>query len=158
LDTAEPVGRLPLDMAELCRTTVAGRHGDRLPIDTRLQPGLTVEGNRGWLVRLLTNLLDNAQRHADRRIELTLHTDLDAGLAVLEVTDDGPGIPDADRERIFERFTRLDNARSRDLGGAGLGLAIARDIAHQHHGTLRVEPRPHGASIVARLPLSPPGA
>ncbi|MFF3143895.1 ATP-binding protein, partial [Streptomyces sp. NPDC057927] len=133
LDAAEPVSRIPLDMAELCRTTVAARHGDRLPIATRLQPGLTVEGNRGWLVRLLTNLLDNAQRHADRRIELVLHTDQDARLAVLEVTDDGPGIPDADRERIFERFTRLDDARSRDLGGAGLGLAIARDIAHQHH-------------------------
>ncbi|QUW84933.1 HAMP domain-containing protein [Streptomyces mirabilis] len=157
LDAAEPVSRLPLDMAELCRTTVSARHGDRLPIDTRLQPGLTVEGNRGWLVRLLTNLLDNAQRHADRRIELTLRSDPDAGLAVLKVTDDGPGIPEADRERIFERFTRLDDARSRDLGGAGLGLAIARDIAHQHHGTLRVEPHPYGAGIVARLPLSPPG-
>ncbi|MFE2063418.1 ATP-binding protein [Streptomyces sp. NPDC059467] len=157
LDAAEPVSRLPLDMAELCRTTVAARHGDRLPIDARLQPGLIVEGNRGWLVRLLTNLLDNAQRHADRRIELTLRTDQDARLAVLEVTDDGPGIPEADRERIFERFTRLDDARSRDLGGAGLGLAIARDIAHQHHGTLRVEPRPYGAGIVARLPLSPSG-
>lgn len=157
LDAAEPVSRIPLDMAELCRTTVAARHGDRLPIATRLQPGLTVEGNRGWLVRLLTNLLDNAQRHADRRIELVLHTDQDARLAVLEVTDDGPGIPDADRERIFERFTRLDDARSRDLGGAGLGLAIARDIAHQHHGTLRVEPHRNGAGIVARLPLSPSG-
>ncbi|WP_313905031.1 MULTISPECIES: ATP-binding protein [unclassified Streptomyces] len=157
LDAAEPVSRIPLDMAELCRTTVAARHGDRLPIDTRLQPGLTVEGNRGWLVRLLTNLLDNAQRHADRRIELVLHTDQDARLAVLEVTDDGPGIPDADRERIFERFTRLDDARSRDLGGAGLGLAIARDIAHQHHGTLHVEPHRNGAGIVARLPLSPSG-
>ncbi|MFD4509602.1 sensor histidine kinase [Streptomyces sp. NPDC058457] len=157
LDTAEPVSRRPLDLAELCRTTVAARHGDRLPVDTRLQPGLTVEGNRGWLVRLLTNLLDNAQRHADRRIELVLRADPDAGVAVLEVTDDGPGIPEADRERIFERFTRLDDARSRDHGGAGLGLAIARDIAHQHHGTLRVEPRPHGAGIVARLPLSPSG-
>ncbi|KAF5999926.1 two-component sensor histidine kinase [Streptomyces sp. WAC00263] len=157
LDAAEPVSRIPLDMAELCRTTVAARHGDRLPIATRLQPGLTVEGNRGWLVRLLTNLLDNAQRHADRRIELALHTDQDARLAVLEVTDDGPGIPDADRERIFERFTRLDDARSRDLGGAGLGLAIARDIAHQHHGTLRVEPHRNGAGIVAHLPLSPSG-
>ncbi|MEV4450667.1 ATP-binding protein [Streptomyces mirabilis] len=157
LDAAEPVSRIPLDMAELCRTTVAARHGDRLPIDTRLQPGLTVEGNRGWLVRLLTNLLDNAQRHADRRIELVLTADPDAGLAVLEVTDDGPGIPEADRERVFERFTRLDDARSRDLGGAGLGLAIARDIAHQHQGTLRVEPHPYGAGIVARLPLSPSG-
>ncbi|WP_406007747.1 ATP-binding protein [Streptomyces sp. NBC_00637] len=148
--------------AELCRATVAARHGDRLVIDTRLQPGLTVEGNRGRLVRLLTNVLtnvlDNAQRHADRRVELVLRGDPDAGLAVLEVTDDGPGIPDDDRERIFERFTRLDDARSRDLGGAGLGPAIARDIAQHHDGTLRAEPHPHGAHLVARLPLSPSGS
>jgi signal transduction histidine kinase len=74
---------------------------------------------------------------------------------VLEVSDDGPGIPDADRDRIFERFTRLDDARSRDLGGAGLGLAIARDIAGHHQGTLTAEPHPYGARVVARLPLSP---
>ncbi|MDC2960408.1 ATP-binding protein [Streptomyces gilvifuscus] len=121
LDAADPVSRLPQDLAELC----------------------------------LTNLLDNAQRHADHRVEVALRTDPDAELAVLEVSDDGPGIPDADRERVFERFTRLDDARSRDLGGAGLGLAISRDIAHQHHGTLRAEPDPHGARIVAYLPLSP---
>jgi signal transduction histidine kinase len=70
------------------------------------------------------------------------------------VSDDGPGIADADRDRVFERFTRLDDARSRDFGGAGLGLAIARDIAGHHQGTLTAEPRPRGARIVARLPLS----
>jgi signal transduction histidine kinase len=157
LDAAEPVPSQPLDLAELCRTTVAARHGDRIRIDSRLEPGITVEGNRGWLTRLLTNLLDNAQRHADQRIELTLYADRATHTAVLEVSDDGPGIPDADRDRIFERFTRLDDARSRDLGGAGLGLAIARDIATHHHGTLTAEPHTHGARIVARLPLSPAG-
>ncbi len=154
LDAAEPVQRHPLDLAELCRTTVAVRHGDRIRIDTRLEPGVVVEGNRGRLTRLLTNLLDNAQRHAGGRIELALRADRGTRTAVLEVSDDGPGIPDADRDRVFERFTRLDDARSRDLGGAGLGLAIARDIATHHHGTLTAEPHPHGARIVARIPLS----
>ncbi|WP_405889200.1 ATP-binding protein [Streptomyces sp. NBC_01136] len=154
LDAAEPVESGPLDLADLCRTTLATRHGDRIRIDASLRPGITVEGNRSRLTRLLTNLLDNAQRHADQHIELALHADPGAHTAVLEVTDDGPGIPDADRDRIFERFTRLDDARSRDLGGAGLGLAIARDIASHHHGTLTAEPHPHGARIVARLPLA----
>ncbi|MFF3406246.1 sensor histidine kinase [Streptomyces sp. NPDC002742] len=155
LDAAEPVESAPLDLADLCRTILTARHGDRIRIDARLRPGVTVEGNRSRLTRLLTNLLDNAQRHADQSIELAVHADGDARTAVLEVSDDGPGIPDADRDRIFERFTRLDDARSRDLGGAGLGLAIAREIAGHHDGTLTAEPHPHGARIVARLPLSP---
>ena len=154
LDAAEAVRAHPLDLAELCRTAIDARHADRLPIDATLQPGIIVEGNRSWLTRLLTNLLDNAQRHADQHIELTLRADPDGRTAVLEVIDDGPGIPDADRDRVFERFTRLDDARSRDFGGAGLGLAIARDIAGHHQGTLTAEPRPDGARIVARLPLS----
>jgi signal transduction histidine kinase len=155
LDAAEPVESGPLDLADLCRTTLAARHGDRIRIDAGLQPGVIIEGNGSRLTRLLTNLLDNAQRHADRRVELTLRADRATHTAVLEVSDDGPGIPDADRDRIFERFTRLDDARSRDLGGAGLGLAIARDIAGHHQGTLTAEPHPYGARVVARLPLSP---
>ncbi|WRZ89951.1 ATP-binding protein [Streptomyces sp. NBC_01007] len=155
LDAAEPVESGPLDLADLCRTILAARHGDRIRIDAGLEAGVTVEGNRSRLTRLLTNLLDNAQRHADQRIELTLRADQATRTAVLEVCDDGPGIPEADRDRVFERFTRLDDARSRDLGGAGLGLAIARDIAGHHHGTLTAEPHPHGARVVTRLPLSP---
>ncbi|MFJ6833173.1 sensor histidine kinase [Streptomyces sp. NPDC091209] len=158
LDAAEPVESGPLDLADLCRTTLAARHGDRIPVDAGLQTGVTIEGNSSRLTRLLTNLLDNAQRHADRRIELTLRADQATDTAVLEVSDDGPGIPEADLDRIFERFTRLDDARSRDLGGAGLGLAIARDIAAHHNGTLTAEPHPYGARVVARLPLSPQAA
>lgn len=73
------------------------------------------------------------------------------GWVVTEVRDDGPGVPAADAERIFERFTRLDDARSRDAGGSGLGLAIARDLAHCHHGSLTLTGRRPGASFVLRL-------
>ena len=103
--------------------------------------------------RLVTNLLDNAQRHADHWVLLALRADQDRGTAVLEVRDDGPGIPPADRERVFERFTRLDDARSRDQGGSGLGLAIARDIATHLGGSLTVQDSERGAHLVARLPL-----
>ncbi len=76
--------------------------------------------------------------------------------AELTVNDDGPGIPTADAERIFERFTRLDDARSAGDGGAGLGLAIARDIAERHGGSLTLEsPAAGGARFVLRLPRDP---
>ncbi|MFK0259099.1 ATP-binding protein [Streptomyces sp. NPDC090445] len=117
--------------------------------------GATVRGSSLWLSRLVTNLLDNARRHADRQVCLTLHVEDEAGgTAVLEVRDDGPGIPAADRERVFERFTRLDGARSCDRGGSGLGLAIARDIATRLGGSLTAGQSPlGGARLVARLPL-----
>ena len=73
-------------------------------------------------------------------------------LVRVEVRDDGPGIPAADRERIFERFARVDEARDRGHGGAGLGLAIARDIAVRHGGRLYVAGSPSGACFVAVLP------
>jgi signal transduction histidine kinase len=75
--------------------------------------------------------------------------------AVLSVTDDGPGIPPDQISRIFERFTRVDQARDRQRGGAGLGLAITGEIVTQHRGTIAVEPdRSSGARFVIRLPLS----
>ncbi|PRH76264.1 two-component sensor histidine kinase, partial [Streptomyces solincola] len=71
----------------------------------------------------------------------------------LAVADDGAGVPEGERERIFERFVRLDDARSRDEGGAGLGLAIARDVAARHGGTLRAARSPSGgARFELRLP------
>jgi len=158
LDAADPVPTEAVDLAGLCREVLAARGADRIAVGTDLTPGITVTGSRTWLSRLLTNLVDNAQRYADRRIEVSLHTDRTARTAVLEVRDDGPGIPPADLDRIFERFTRLDDARSRELGGTGLGLAIARDIAAHHGGTLTAEPQPHGARLVARLPLTPGAA
>ncbi|MFD9128723.1 ATP-binding protein, partial [Kitasatospora sp. NPDC059571] len=96
----------------------------------------------------------NPQRHASRYLRVVLHADPAAAEAVLEVHDDGPGIAAADRERVFERFARLDDARSRDHGGAGLGLPIARDIAHHHGGTLTAADAPTGALLRTRLPLA----
>ncbi|WP_438290620.1 sensor histidine kinase [Streptomyces sp. HUAS TT7] len=122
-------------------------------MDTEVAPDITVRGSTLWLARLVTNLLDNAQRHANHQILLSLSVDEAHNTAVLEVSDDGPGIPPADRERVFERFTRLDDARSRDQGGSGLGLAIARDIATHLGGSLTIQDSAPGAHLVARLPM-----
>ena len=75
-------------------------------------------------------------------------------MAVLSVGDDGAGIGEGDRERVFDRFVRLDEARSVDVGGAGLGLAIVRDIVRAHGGTVSVDSNEPGALFVVRLPLA----
>jgi signal transduction histidine kinase len=118
-----------------------------------------VAGDRGQLARAVTNLVDNAARHATSTVALGL-AERD-GMAVLSVTDDGPGIPAEARERVFERFTRLEQARTAGTGGdggTGLGLAIARDIAVRHAGTITIDPghRP-GARFLLVLPAAPSG-
>ncbi|MGW1172360.1 sensor histidine kinase [Kitasatospora sp. NPDC002543] len=121
-------------------------------IALRVEAGeaVLVRGSRIRLHRLVRNLLDNARRHASAEVVLSVRQT--AHGCVLEVRDDGPGVPPEDRERIFEPFTRLDEARSRDAGGSGLGLAIAADIATRHGGTLRVAHAPRGARFVLELP------
>ncbi len=112
-------------------------------------------GSRTAMRRLVTNLIDNAVRHAHSSVVVRV-SQADRTLTV-EVTDDGPGIDPADRARIFDRFVRVDEARTRiDGSGTGLGLAIAREIATAHNGTLTAEePRPghYGARLVLTLPI-----
>lgn len=141
----------PIDLSALADAEVR-RRAFTLKIDTDLTGSVRVRGVRMQFVRLLGNLLDNAERFAESRI--TVRVVGDDGRALLTVADDGAGIAPADRERVFERFTRLDTARSRGTGGAGLGLAIAREIAQAHGGTLRIEDDPRGgARFALRLPL-----
>lgn len=158
IDAAQPVKPVRLDLGAVVREAVGTRLGDRVPVRTELEPGVEVEGSELWLSRVVTNLVDNAQRFAEERVEVVLRSTAgpraDVRTAVLEVVDDGPGIPAGDRERVFERFTRLDDARSRDHGGAGLGLAIARDLTAHHGGTLTAEDAPRGARLVVRLPTA----
>ncbi|MFB7216008.1 sensor histidine kinase [Streptomyces sp. NPDC056255] len=99
----------------------------------------------------MRNPLDNALRHAATRIDISLRTLHDT--ARLVVADDGPGIPGADRERVFDRFTRLDDARARDTGGSGLGLAIVRDIVEAHHGTTHIADNRPGTRLIVLLPV-----
>lgn len=97
---------------------------------------LWTEGDPDALHRVVANLLDNAVRHARSRVTLSARAAADGTAYIVTVTDDGPGIPTADRGRVFDRFTRLDDARARDAGGAGLGLAIVRELVRRVGGTV----------------------
>ncbi len=110
-----------------------------------------VNGDPAGIERVVRNLVDNALRHASRSV--SVHTHLENGFGVVEVTDDGPGIAEEDRSRIFDRFVRLDDSRARDTGGAGLGLAVARAIARGHGGDVELVGGAAGAcTFAARFP------
>ena len=111
---------------------------------------LTVTGDRDALARVVGNLLDNAVRHARGQVVLSVATD--GAYRRISVCDDGPGIPEPDRERVFHRFTRLDDARARDAGGSGLGLAIVRELVRSHHGTVTLSDAEPGLRVDVRLP------
>ncbi len=117
---------------------------------------LPVEGDEAALQQLLNILLDNALKYTPGPGSVHLSAEESGGKAVLKVVDSGIGIILEDQARIFERFYRADKARSRELGGAGLGLAIAHGIVQQHHGSIHVESEPgKGSTFVVELPLQP---
>ncbi|TMR34189.1 HAMP domain-containing histidine kinase [Actinomadura geliboluensis] len=152
LDAGVTGRREVIDLTALVRDEIDRRPGKsgKPALRHSLAPGVIVDGERLALTRLLDNLLDNAERHAASLITVTLTQD--AGTAVLEVRDNGEGIAPDQREIIFQRFTRLEASRAKDTGGTGLGLPIARQIAHSHNGTLTAEDSPRGARFVLRIP------
>ena len=147
----------PVDLDEVVLDRVAAlAPRSPVPIDTRGVGAGQVLGREDDLVSLVENLLTNATRHARTAVGVTVTEQ--AGTVELVVVDDGPGIAPAHRDRIFERFTRLDEARSRDQGGAGLGLAIVRAVVEAHGGSVTVDDsEPGGARFAVRLPASTPG-
>ena len=143
----EPVDLDDLVLEEAMRVKATGR----VDVDVSAVSAALVRGDRHQLARVVANLMDNAERHASERVRVALSED-DSG-AMLVVEDDGPGIPEGEEERVFERFTRLDQARSWDLGGTGLGLAIAREIVERHGGTITVgSTSDGGARFEVRFP------
>ena len=179
VDNTARLGRLLDDMMELARleagagepveaievAPVARKAADRLrpqaeslgvTVDVRVPDDLTALGSVDNLTTALVNLIDNALKYAyeGRRIEVeALPSDPSATVVRLAVIDHGPGIPDADRRRIFERFYRLDRARSRELGGTGLGLSIVKHAVEAMGGAISIEETPSGgATFLLTLP------
>jgi anti-sigma regulatory factor (Ser/Thr protein kinase) len=152
LRVAEPAARELIDLGKLVtEEATQTSHSAGVAVYVHAASGVWVSGSQIRLIRVVGNLLSNARRHAAASVEVSVEAV--EGRAVLAVVDDGAGVAPADRERVFERFTRLADGRRRDAGGSGLGLAISRDIAEAHHGSLRIEDSPRGARFVLRLPL-----
>jgi len=128
------------------------RRETSLDVRTELAPTRLV-GDSAALSRALRNVLDNAARHASSRVDVEVASR--DGEAMVSIADDGPGIPAADRDRVFDRFVRLDPDRSRSGGGAGLGLAIVREIVAAHNGTVTIGDRPGGGTAITIQVPSP---
>lgn len=143
-----------VDMDELVMDST--RYVTRVQVDLSRVGAARVRGDAQQLESVVRNLVDNAARHAESvvRIELTAEGET----ALLAVEDDGPGVPEDQRELVFQRFVRLEEGRSRDSGGAGLGLSLVREIVERHGGEVhladaRFDGATHGARFEVRLPL-----
>jgi len=146
----------PADLTALARAVAARYQGGRLRLSVTGDGPVVIAADTEGMTRVLVNLLDNAVRYAASGVTVAVLRD--GPDAVLSVSDDGPGVPAADAERVFGRFTRLDDARSRDEGsesGAGLGLAIVRATVRAHGGVVWLEDASPGLRAVVTLPLGP---
>lgn len=143
-----------LDLEDIVFDRVAAiRDETDLHLDATAVAPVTVRGDANQLARMVDNLLSNAVRHAQSQVTVALGRHGDE--VTLTITDDGPGVPADARERIFERFGRADDARTRHHGGAGLGLAIVRDITSRHGGTISYDDSwTDGARFAVRLPAA----
>jgi len=151
----------PVDLKELIISTVRGfekQARDRdIELNTHIPEDLPgVSGDGGRIEQVLVNLLDNAIKYTPAGGSVRVSAGGEDGYARVDVSDTGIGIPPGDIARIFERFYRVDKARSRDLGGTGLGLAIVKHIIQGHNGKLHVESTPgHGSTFsfsIAAIP------
>jgi signal transduction histidine kinase len=159
VDDAAPPPPEHLDLPELAIEVADRFAAARVPVTvttTTTTPG--VRANRTAVTRSLANVLDNAVRHAGTAVTVSVGPAA-AGGAQVVIADDGPGIPAADRERVFERFARLHDARDRDTGGSGLGLAIVRELIGQQDGTVTLadaapDADPPGLQVRVWLPTT----
>lgn len=149
---------VPLQLDELAESVAGNYEHARVPVHFYCADEVPVLGERDGLHRVVVNLVDNAVRYAASEVSVRVFRAEAAGrpVARLTVTDDGAGLPEAERERVFDRFYRSESSRSRELGGTGLGLPIVRDLVKAHHGTVVLTDRPDGAAglhAVVTLPL-----
>jgi heavy metal sensor kinase len=143
--------RRPVELDALLREVATTTVADRIDVEITATPDAVTVGNPEHLARMVRNVLDNALRYATHRVLIAASTA--AGTVQIEVSDDGPGIPVEERQRVFDRFVRLDPSREHGSGSTGLGLAIAREIATAHGGGIVMdEAAGGGARVVITLP------
>jgi signal transduction histidine kinase len=160
-ETGEGMSRRePVELGALIESVTAGYDHARVSVvvdEAADESGdVTVVGDQDGLHRVVVNLVDNAVRYARTEVRVSV-TSNGTDTAELTVTDDGAGLPEHERERVFDRFYRAELSRSRDSGGTGLGLPIVRDLVRAHHGTVELRARPDGADglqAIVVLPLA----
>jgi two-component system sensor histidine kinase SenX3 len=152
----EPVA-VQLVVAEAVERVRALAEGRGITLDAPEPPeGLTILGDRRQLVSAVFNLLENAVKYSESGSTVSVSVTTEGALVLVAVVDTGVGIPARDLERVFERFYRVDRARSRDTGGTGLGLSIVRHVAANHGGEVKVTSREgKGSTFTLRLPSGP---
>jgi signal transduction histidine kinase len=148
-----------IDLAEVARSAARGASrlaaASGLQFTLRADDALPVDADAERCREVLLILLDNAVKYTPRGGSITLHAFASGSDAVVTVSDTGIGLAAEELERVFDRFYRVDKARSRAVGGAGLGLSIAREIVDAHQGSLRLESeRKAGTTVTMRLPLA----
>jgi len=148
----EPLPDAGTDVVNLAEVVAIELESSSLEVEADLK-SVQVLGSASYLARLVHNLIDNANRYGNYRIAVQLSEE--DGVAVLTVDDDGAGVPEADRDRIFDRFTRLDESRARSSGGVGIGLSLVRRVADWHGGSVSVgDAAMGGARFEVRIPLT----
>ena len=161
LDTGEAQAeRVRLDLASLAETTAEQMcllaEEKRIDLVCQTRDGVEVEGDRARLKQVIVNLLDNAIKYSPEHGNIALAVHGRNGSAYLEVTDTGPGVPEAALPHLFERFYRADETRSGEIGGAGLGLSIVQSICAAHGGSVTVKNNlPTGCKVTVELPKAP---
>jgi signal transduction histidine kinase len=161
LDAGEAMNRSEqFDLGELATSTADQMSllalDKRISITCHVAEPLFVQGDRARLKQVVVNLLDNAIKYTPEGGEIHVRTVARHGRAMLEVSDNGIGIPEEALPHVFERFYRVDKARSRQLGGAGLGLSIVKSICSAHSGRVTVDSKEGvGSSFRVELPLAP---
>jgi signal transduction histidine kinase len=155
-DATRPVERTKLEVSSLVETVMDEAAETGADASVERAERAVIDGDPVALKRLVTNLVDNALKFGSAARGRVFR---DAGMAVVEVDDNGPGVPESEIERAFEPFQRLESSRSRETGGAGLGLAVVRAIARGHGGEVTLHNRTTGG-LTARvtLPLAPSAA
>jgi two-component system, OmpR family, phosphate regulon sensor histidine kinase PhoR len=159
-DAGDSVGRKePVDLADVLRTVIAEKQDhanlEKVRLDIELQiDTLPMDGDQDGIHQMVTNLVDNAIKHSKEGGAVSLRLSRKASNAVIEVEDTGMGIPSEEQQRIFERFYRVDRARSRVKGGTGLGLSIVKHVSQTHGGTVHVQSQlDKGSVFTVELPI-----
>jgi two-component system sensor histidine kinase SenX3 len=148
------VGDLLREAIDQCQTTSEARN---IWVSLTEEGEATVLGNREQLIMAFHNLIENAINYSPDNTKVSVTVKTDGAIVEIAVTDQGIGIPESELERIFERFYRVDPARSRETGGTGLGLSIVKHVATKHGGEIKVWSSPNvGSTFALRLPIYQP--